>query len=72
MELKAGASVRVYCEDCQTEYDIVHEPKAKENPKEAQGMEAKTLEKDTLHQCLFCLSTNVTIENEEEGEGEPG
>jgi hypothetical protein len=39
--LKAGETVRLYCEGCMTEYEVTLEPKARGKPKEAKGIDPK-------------------------------
>lgn len=50
--IPAGKDARFYCNKCETEFEIVHEPKAKEEPKSAAGMEAKGVKN-----CPFCVGT---------------
>ena len=51
-EIKAGGEARFYCNRCETEFEIVHEPKVKESPKHARGMAAKGVKN-----CPFCAAT---------------
>jgi hypothetical protein len=61
--IKAGETVRIYCESCETEFDLTLEPKTKEHPRGMEGVQAD------FEFCPFCASA-VESNNSDNGESE--
>lgn len=57
--MNAGETVRVDCDGCGCEFEVCYEPKARDKPKEAKGIDPK---KVTV--CPFC-GGDVNTEDDE-------
>jgi hypothetical protein len=64
--MRPGETVRLDCPNCQTEFEVCLEPKARDNPKEGRGLRPQP-----LNCCPFCGGTDVDeTEDSEDGSDE--